>query len=234
MSTQSLDRDEIASLVGVPETRLAPEVAAQLPDMTPGPTWRVRMSSLLWWHRAVDGAESALPSPLRPARRGKPMTTAGFIRYNHTPVGAYSEVIASPLSADGGLLGRVHIPLIAVDSVPSIHAGRAHWALPKVPATFDWSGTTEAKVTGDGWWISARVVSTGTRVPLLGRSSAVQVRPDGRVGVSPLSMWGHGRVVTVDVDVDPEASFAAWLRPGRHKGVMASNMHFRMGSPRWA
>lgn len=233
MSTQTLSREEIAALVGVPETALASEVVAKLPDATPGPTWRVRQSSLLWWHKAADAAEAALPAPLR-ARRGRGVTTAGFIRYSNTPVGQYDEVIASPMSAEGGLLGRVHIPLIAVDSVASIHAGRAHWALPKVPATFDWSGPTEVKVTGEDWWLSARVVSTGMRVPMAGRSSVAQVRPDGRVGVSRLTMWGHGRVVTVEVDVDPDASYAAWLRPGRHKGIQVTSARLSMGSPRWS
>ena len=233
MSTQPLDIDEVGALVGIPETRLAPDVAASLPDSTPGPPWRVRMSSLLWWHKPTDAAARVLPSPLR-AKSGRAMTTAGLIRYSKTPLGTYDEVIASPCSVEGGLLGRVHIPFIAVDSVPSIHGGRAHWALPKVPATFEWSGPREARVTGDGWWLSARVVATGMRIPLFGRSSVAQVRPGGRVGVSRLSMLGHGRVVTVEVDIDRDASYAAWLRPGRHRGVMATSARLTMGPATWS
>jgi hypothetical protein len=233
VSSETLDVGELAALTGVPETRLDPTVVDELPSTTPGPTWRVRMSNLLWWHRATDQAASVLPVPLR-ARRGRQMTTAGFIRYAHTPVGPYDEVMASPLSVEGGLLGRVHIPFIAVDSLPSIHAGRAHWALPKVPATFEWSGPTEVKGSGDGWWLGARVVSTGPRIPLLGRSSAAQVRPDGRVGISRLSMRGHGRLVTVEVDVDPDASYAGWLRSGRHRGIMGTSVTLTMRAARWS
>jgi hypothetical protein len=200
---------------------------------TPGPPWRVRMSSLIWWHAATPAAGEALPVPLV-ARKGRGVTSAGFIRYADTPVGPYDEVMGVPVSVQGGRLGRVHIPFIAVDSLPSVHAGRAHWALPKVFADFSGSPADEVRASGDGWWLSARIVRRGPPIPLLGRSSAAQVWPDGRVGSSSVSMYGRGRLVTVEVDVDPDASFASWLRPGRHRGIAASKARLTMGAPRWS
>jgi hypothetical protein len=225
-----LTADEVAALVGVPETRLPVDVAARLPGSTPAAPWRVRMSGLLWRHRPLPGAAHALPAQLSPRARG--VTNAGFVRYAETPVGPYAEVMGAPVSVRGGLLSRVHVPFIAVDSEPSVHAGRAHWALPKVLATFSWPEPGKVRVDGDGWWLAAQVVRTGPRIPLLGRSTAAQVRPDGQVGVAGTTMRGIGRVVTIAVDVDPDASFASWLRGGEHRGVLVSNATLTMGPAR--
>jgi hypothetical protein len=69
---------------------------------------------------------------------------------------------------------------------------------------------------------------------LFGRSSNAQVRPDGRVGVSATGMRGWARVVTVDVDVDPNASFASWLATGRHRGVLVTSARLSMGPAHWS
>jgi hypothetical protein len=232
----TLSTDEVTGLVGVPETALPTDVAAELPTSTPGAPWHVRMSALLWRHRARPAASAVLPHMLTAKRNG--ITNAGFVRYAETPVGAYSEVMAAPVSLRGGLLPRVHVPFIAVDSLPSVHAGRAHWALPKVLATFTWpeSAPDDAAVRadGDGWWLSARVVHTGPRIPLLGRSTNVQVRPGGRVGLAATGMRGWARIVTVEVEVDPAASLASWLTPGRHRGVLVTKARLSMGAARWS
>lgn len=228
----TLTTNEVSGLVGVPETALPGDVADALPTSTPGAPWRVTMSALLWRHRARSEAASALPPEL--VAKPKGLTNAGFVRYAETPVGAYSEVMAAPVNVRGGLLPRVHVPFIAVDSLPSVHAGRAHWALPKVMASFDWPEPGEVRAEGDGWWMSARVVHTGPRIPLFGRSTNAQVRPDGRVGVSSTGMRGWARVVTVDVDVDPSASFASWLARGRHRGVQVTRAQLTMGAARWS
>jgi hypothetical protein len=190
------------------------------------------MSGLLWWHRPGPDAAKALPAPLQ--ARGRGVTNAGFVRYSVTPVGAYDEVMAAPVTATGGLMGRVHVPLIAVDSVPSVHAGRAHWALPKVLASFTWEGNEAARADGDGWWLSARVVRRGLPIPVLGRSTQAQVRPDGRVGSVPVFMRGRGRMVTVEVDIDSSASYAAWLVPGRHRGILLTAATMSVGAPQWS
>ena len=161
------------------------------------------------------------------------ITNAGFVQYAETPVGPYSEVMGA-VSVDGGVLPRVHIPFIAVDSLPSVHAGRAHWALPKVPAAFTWTGPGEVRAQADNWWISARVVHSSVRIPLIGRSTTAQVRPGGDIGVSSTGMRGWARVVTVQVDVDPDASFASWLVSGRHRGVLVTGARLSMSAARWS
>jgi hypothetical protein len=231
MSHMTLTATEIATLVGAPETTLPAGVAEQLPESTPGAPWHVRMTALLWRHRSRPDAAGALPSGLEIKSKG--ITNAGFVNYAETPVGAYSEVMAA-VSVRGGLLPRVHIPFIAVDSLPSVQAGRTHWALPKVPASFTWNGDSEVRVDGDGWWVSARVVGTGPRIPLFGRSTNAQVRPDGRVGVASTGMRGWGRVVTIQVDVDPSASFASWVAGGRHRGVLVTDGRLSMSEARWS
>ena len=233
MGRMMLTTGEVSGLVGVPETALPSDVAAALPTSTPGAPWHVQMSALLWRHRARPEAAVALPPPL--AAKPKGLTNAGFVRYTESPVGAYSEVMAAPVSVRGGVLPRVHVPFIAVDSLPSVHAGRTHWALPKVMASFDWAAAGDAvRAEGDGWWLSARVVHTGPRIPLFGRSTNAQVRPDGRVGLSSTGMRGWARVVTLDVAMDPSASFAAWLMPGRHRGVLVTRARLSMGAARWS
>jgi hypothetical protein len=227
----TLTTDELSQLVGVPETRLPERARAQLPTSTPGAPWRVRMSALLWRHKTRSEASEAVPSALDVKAQG--ITNAGFIRYHETPVGPYSEVMAA-VSVRGGLLPRAHIPFIAVDSVPSVHGGRAHWALPKVLAHFSWNGANDVTAKGDEWWMSARVIGTGPRIPLFGRSTTVQVRPDGRIGVASTAMRGWGRVVTLDVDVDRDASFASWVRPGRHRGIYITAGRLSMGPARWS
>lgn len=231
MSLMTLSANEVTGLLGVPETALPADVAEALPASTPGAPWRVRMSALLWRHRTRPQAATAVPPELTAKQKG--MTNAGFVRYRETPVGAYSEVMAA-VSISGGWLPRTHIPLIAVDSVPSVHAGRAHWALPKVLATFEWTGDEAVRADGHGWWISARVVGTGPRIPLFGRSKSVQVRPDGRVGTASTGIRGWGRVVTVQVDVDPQASFATWVTGGRHRGVLVTAAQLSMSASRWS
>src|SRR4051794_12775194 len=122
MGRMTLTASEVSGLVGVPETTLPSEVADALPMSTPGAPWRVQMSALLWRHRARPEAAGALPPMLTAKPKG--LTNVGFVRYVETPVGAYSEVMAAPASLRGGLLPRVHVPFIAVDSLPSVHAGR--------------------------------------------------------------------------------------------------------------
>lgn len=227
----TLTADEVTDLVGVPETTLSGATAAALPAGSPGAPWRVTMSALLWRHRARPESAQAVAAPLQAKAGG--ITSAGFVRYAETPVGPYSEVMGS-VAINGGLLPRVHIPFIAVDSLPSVHAGRTNWALPKVPASFTWTGAEQVRADGDGWWITARLVGTGPRIPLLGRSTNAQVRPDGRVGLSSTGMRGWARVVTLDVDVDPDASFASWLCTGRHRGVLVTKARLTMSAPRWS
>jgi hypothetical protein len=48
-----------------------------------------------------------------------------------------------------------------------------------------------------------------------------------------MSSRGRGRLVRVDVDVDPASPFAAWLRPGKHFGVEILRATMTVGVPEW-
>jgi Acetoacetate decarboxylase (ADC) len=228
----TLSTDEVASLTGAGGAVLPETVVDVLPDSTPGAPWTVTMSSLLWMQRALPAARRALTPPLE-ARPGFAVTSCGFIRYDDSPVGPYSEVMASPCLARGGKRGHVHVPFIAVDSVPSVHAGRAHWALPKVLATFHRPDDRTVRAEGDGWSLSARVVRRGPPIPLRGSATVAQVRPDGRIGIAPLRIRGRGRLALVAVEASADAPFAPWLASGRHLGVEVSRATMTVGVPQW-
>ena len=174
-------------------------------------------------HPATPAATAALPHALR-TRRTLPITLGSLIRYVESPVGPYSEVFAMPrLFPALGLRG--HVPFIAVDSVPSVHCGRAHWALPKVLAGF--SGLPQRRydrieATGDGWWLGARLTARGPTLPFWLPSSGVQIGPTGEIVDFGGGFRGRTQPVRVRVDVDPGSSLHAWLRPGRHFGLVFS------------
>jgi hypothetical protein len=106
------------------------------------------------------------------------------------------------------------VPFIAVDSLPSVHGGRANWALPKTTATFD-GGATEGAVSarGDGWSLTARIARTGPRMRV--RSSAWNTGPLGDYRVL---LRGTGRLVVVDASV-AGPTLTPWLGAGRHLGL---------------
>ena len=90
-----------------------------------------------------------------------------------TPVGPYREVFAGPLLR-GTLLPVVHIPFIAVDSLPSVHGGRAHWALPKAVASFTGDVGSSITAAGEGWSVSVDARARGLRLPLRGPLRSAQ------------------------------------------------------------
>lgn len=212
-------RPDLAHLPGAPESRLAGEVLARLPASTPAPPWRTRVEAVFWWHRASPAALAVLPEPLRRTAR-LPLVVGAFVRYLDTPVGPYEEVIGAvahcPL--------QVHVPFIAVDSVPSVHGGRAHWALPKALATFTRIGPG-VTAYGGGWRLSAEPVAGGPRLPVAGRLRDTQVDAGGALRTSASRAWGRARLarvlVTVGTDLAGEpGSIAGWLRSGRHPGAV--------------
>jgi acetoacetate decarboxylase len=227
----TLSSDDVVALADVTGAGLALDVAEQLPASTPGPPWTVTVSGLTWMQRATRDARSAMTAPLTP-RRGFAVTTCGFMRYLDSPVGSYSEVIAAPCLAEGGRRGYVHVPFIAVDSVPSVHGGRAHWALPKVLASFEWTDG-RVRAAGDGWSLGARIRRRGPRIPVRGKAEIAQVDPHGRVGVATMSMRGWGRLVLIEAEVGAESPHAAWLTPGRHLGVEIGQATMTVGMPEW-
>lgn len=213
--------DSLADVPGVPESALPEALVGQLPASTQSPPWDCRVEAVVWWHRASPAARALLPRSLRP---GPPLTVAAFVTYLHTPVGPYSEVLASPHLVSGALLRRVlvrvHVPFIAVDSLASIHGGRVHWALPKAMAAFE--GT---RAVGDGWEVAATATARGPWLPVLGRLSSSQVSATGLVTSSVTTSRARARLAKVRVETSSTGDLASWLLPGDHRGLV---LHGRM------
>ena len=201
----------LADLPCLPESRLPAALLEALPDSTPGPPWDCRVRAVVW----VQRAPSPLPSSSRYAGRVRPVSAGAVVDYLESPVGPYREVFAGPLLR-GTLLPVVHIPFIAVDSLPSVHGGRAHWALPKTVAVFAGDiGAGRATATGEEWSVSVDARPRGPRLPLRGPLTNEQ---DGRRAV--VSLRGRGRLAWVEVAATGLV-LGGWLGTGRHPGVVA-------------
>jgi len=195
----------------IPESRLPGELAAALPTSTPAAPWSCRVRAVLWVQRAA----SPLPSSSPFAARSRPWALGGFVDYLESPVGPYREVLVGQLLSGSGL-PVVHIPFIAVDSLPSVHGGRAHWRLPKAWAAFRGDiGTGAAHADGDGWSISVRATPGGLRFPVVG-----PLRHDQGVGVATSSLRGTARLARVQVEASG-VTLNGWLGGGRHLGLVA-------------
>lgn len=204
----------------LPESRLPAALAAQLPASTPGPPWDCEVRAVVWLQRAP----SPLPSSSRFAGRVRPVTLGAVVDYLSSPVGPYREVFAGPLLR-GTVLPVVHIPFIAVDSLPSVHGGRAHWALPKAVASFTGDVGSSVTATGEGWSVSVDARARGPRLPLRGPLRSAQ---DERR--TTVSLRGRGRPAWVHVAAEG-LTLGGWLGIGRHPGVVAEG-RMVVGPPR--
>ena len=199
--------ESIVDLECLPESRLPPELAEQLPATTPGPPWDCRVRAVVW----VQRAPSPLPSSFRYAGRVRALTLGAVVDYLESPVGPYREVFAGPLLR-GTVLPVVHVPFIAVDSLPSVHGGRAHWSLPKAVATFSPDGRT---ATGDGWSVAVDATERGPRLPL--RGPLVNAQTEQR---AVISLRGRARLARVRVEA-AGLVLGGWLGSGTHHGIVA-------------
>ncbi len=199
--------DPLADLECLPESRLPAELAAQLPASTPGPPWDCEVRAVVW----VQRAPSPLPSSFRYAGRVRALTVGAVVDYLSSPVGPYREVFAGPLLR-GTVLPVVHIPFIAVDSLPSVHGGRVHWSLPKTVAEFSADGRT---AVGDGWSVAVTASERGPRLPL--RGPLVNAQTEQR---AVISLRGRGRLARVHVEAKGLV-LGGWLGTGTHRGVVA-------------
>jgi hypothetical protein len=201
--------DPLLDLECLPESRLPVALHDQLPASTPGPPWDCRVRAAVW----VQRAPSPLPSSFRYAGRVRPVTLGAVVDYLESPVGPYREVFAGPLLR-GTLLPVVHVPFIAVDSLPSVSGGRAHWSLPKTVATFS-GDVGSGTATGDDWSVSVEASPRGPRLPL--RGPLVNEQTGQRAVVS---LRGRGRLAQVRVAAQGLV-LAGWLGSGTHPGVVA-------------
>lgn len=204
----------LADLPSLPESRLPEALLAQLPASTPAPPWDCRVRAVVW----VQRAPSPLPSSSRYAGRVRGAAVGAVVDYLESPVGPYREVLVGQLLR-GTVLPVLHVPFIAVDSLPSVHGGRAHWSLPKAVAEFAGDvGAGAATATGDGWTVDVRATPRGPRLPVGGPLTTEQ---DGRRALA--SLRGRGRLATVEVAATGLV-LGPWLTsagPTRHPGVVA-------------
>ncbi len=150
------------------------------------PPWATRLQGILWFHRATAAALAQLPPALR-SRRRLPLTIGAFVRYLETPVGPYSEVLASPVVLLRAGLPTGHVPFIAVDSRASVQSGRANWALPKTRARFGWEHADAVRGAGEGWELSALAAQRGPLLPFAAAAVTCRSARPGRSSSPPSS-----------------------------------------------
>ncbi|MFI5958611.1 acetoacetate decarboxylase family protein [Cryptosporangium sp. NPDC051539] len=214
----------LLEIPGVPESLLASDVV--LPESSAPAPWTTRIDAAFWWHRATPSAASVLPAELR--GRVIPVTLAAFVRYRSTPVGPYSEIFASPVLLRQWPVPPLHVPFIAVDSVASVHGGRANWALPKTLASFTW-GASSIAVRGDGWDVAASARASTPRIPIAGGLRVVQPF-DGVPRSAWIGLYGRARLGRVTVAARGP-SLSGWLSPGTHPALLISDSTMKVGAP---
>lgn len=224
---------------GVPESTLGDATAARLPDRSAAAPWETRVDAVVWAHPATRHARE-LAGVRAGGGRVVPVTVAAFVRYLESPVGPYHEVLAAPALLARAPLPAATVPFIAVDSLASIHGGRANWALPKTMAAFAWASGDEAAPTtirADGvdaeppWSVTARVAPRRRRFPLALALRDVQLAPDGRELDIPVRVAGRAQLARVTVAASGP-SLPSWLRHGRHWGVVVRGARMHVGAPR--
>jgi hypothetical protein len=220
---------ELLAVPGVPESALSPSAAASLPASAPEAPWTCASAGVVWWSRArgVAGTSAAAVG----AGRGKPVVAlGGLISYASTPVGPYHEVFGG-IGTRHGRGVEVSIPFMAVDSPDSVVGGRQNWSLPKVLASFtgepgvDWG----LFASGEGWTVRVTARPIAPKLPAKMKGLVVQRWPDGSVRTAMLTGHGRSRLAIVNVDVTSSVGdLASWLRPGRHLGVVTSDVEFTL------
>jgi len=229
----TMTRPEVTGVPGVPETALAEDLIARLPEnLAPAP-WDARCSGLVWSGRGGSAARRALPPALRGSR--PLVSVGGFVRYEYTPVGTYDEVFGMVASADGAKSWG-NVAFMAVDSETSLVGGRTNWAMPKTLAQFAGGiGRRQTmSATCDGpvrWRVEATAVRVGPRLKVRSNQPSRQEFPDGKVRDSPMVASAVVRPALVRVEVVSDGPLASWLRPGLHLGAVIESAEFTLGEP---
>ena len=223
--------DELVRVPSVPECELDPAIVAQLPPTAPPAPWACVASAIVWSHLAPAAAQEALSPALRGMHaRG---VVGGFVRYHESPVGGYDEVFGNVGYLRGAQL-RASVAFMAVDKPASLVGGRSNWSMPKTLATFEGeprAGQT-MRAIGTDWSVEVRPSTLGPALPIRRRLVCEQAWPDGSVRTCLMEMRGRGRVALVTVSVESRRSLAAWLRPGRHLGVVFETVEFTLSTAR--
>ena len=202
---------QLLDLPAVVESLLPDALLAQLPLTTPAPPWDCRVRAVVWVQRAV----APLPASSPWAGEALPLTMGAVVDYLDSPVGSYREVFAGPLLRRR--VPTVHVPFIAVDSLASVHGGRAHWGLPKALASFHGDiGAGSVTAGGDGWTVDVQAGRLGLPVPMLGTFGN-----DQSAGRAAVTMRGRARATRVHVAATGP-TLTRWLGAGAHLGVIGT------------
>lgn len=182
---------------------------------SPPPPWPADVSATIWWHRATPAGRALLP------QKCLPVTLVMVVDYASSPVGPYREILASPvLRRPGhglGVMPRMSVPFIAVDSDVSAHGGRTHWHLPKVLANFGGDVLSRSSASGDGWAVHSDARGVGPKFPIKGALGFAQP-VDEELSLAGAKLTGMARLCRVEVDAKGP-SLSSWLRSGTHFGL---------------
>jgi len=220
----------LQEVAGVPESALADADAARLPEGSAPAPWDMVLDAVVWVHRAAPAAREWLPRALR-GRRLLPVTVGALISYRETPVGPYREVLGSPVLLAEWPLPAAVIPFIAVDSLASVHGGRANWQLPKSLARFEWPERTtcgfEVDAEGERWSVHASVRPRARSFPL---AAMARTRQTPETAFTTRART-RARLATVELETRG-TSLPGWLRSGRHLGLAIDGARVTVGETR--
>jgi hypothetical protein len=222
--------EQLSAVPGIHGTELTPEILSRLPDDAPPAPWELLSTCLLW----LAPAGRATRSALQPGVRGSPIAVAGMlVRYEHTPVGAYDEVIGfTALRRGAAIVG--HVPFIAVDSYRSIVGGRRNWSLPKTLAAFAGDPVADhaMSATHPEWTVSASARVRGPALPLRGAFTVVQIGPDGAESRARTTARIRARPALVRVRTSGTPALTGWLGSGHFPGLLLERFAARLGAAR--
>jgi hypothetical protein len=194
----------------------------------PSPPWK--LNAQMWLSVFLVRASGAADRP--PGVYG-----AAFVDYGPGSPLTYHELLVARLVRDG-LVRRVRITDIWVDSAESMAGGRSLWAIPKQPAELplshrrlgpatrtSFSGTTKDHPIANATF-TALPGAARVRLPFAATTS--QEREDGTTVVTPLS--GSGRSVPClgswDFDADGPLGFLHGRRPAASLRVRDVRLSF--------
>ena len=190
-------------------------IPAQLPVSSP-PPWPATVRATIWWHRANEQAIA-----LGGQDSNINITVAMVVDYLDSPVGPYREILASPVlrrpGGGRGVMPRLSVPFIAVDSAASVHGGREHWHLPKVLADFTGDVLEGSGASGPDWLVETQSEGRGPSFPIKGGLGFAQPVVDG-LQIASTKMTGRARYAKVTVLAEGP-TLTGWLKPGTHHGL---------------
>jgi hypothetical protein len=182
---------------------------------SPPPPWPADVLATIWWHRSTAAGRELFPGSTIP------VTMVMMVDYLSSPVGPYREILASPtLRRPGnglGVMPRMSVPFIAVDSEQSVHGGRTHWQLPKVLADFGGEVLGRCAASGDGWSVRSKARGLGPAFPIRGGLGFAQP-VDDEFALANARLSGKARLCRVKVEAKGP-TLATWLRSGTFSGL---------------